>query len=412
MIAIVGAGVAGLSAAGALRELGYGEALRVFGGESAMPYERPALSKQFLVDRQLAEPPVLRSSAALAEDDVTLELGTEIVAVDPSRRTISTASGRSIDYTALLLATGAQPRRLELPGMELDGIHYLRELHDARALRAALTPGDAVVILGGGVIGLEVAASAAACGAVVTVIEAGPHVMGRILPRELAVLLEEEHRTRGVTIRTAARPLAFEGQAGRVRGVALACDEVVRAETVVVGVGAVPRDGLAADAGLAVDDGILVDDRLRTSDARIFAAGDVARVWHAAEGRYVRLEQWIPAEAEGRHAAASMMGVETPYCDVPRMWSDQHDLHLQAAGFGFSGAEIVCRGDLRERAGVVSFGIRDGRLVAACGFSVGTGAAKVIRTAQTLIERRVPLGADQLADADLDLRRLARASAS
>jgi 3-phenylpropionate/trans-cinnamate dioxygenase ferredoxin reductase component len=408
MIAIVGAGVAGLSAAETLRELGYGGALRVLSGEPVIPYERPTLSKSFLVDRELAEPPALRPARALAELGISLQLDAEVVAVDAGRQTLVTVRREEIGYDLLLLATGAEPRRLELPGAGLTGVHHLRELEDARVLRSALRLGGRVVVVGGGVIGLEVAASAAALGLSATVVEAAPQLMGRIVPAGFARLLEDLHRARGVAIRTAARPIGFEGAAGRVRGVLLEDGELLPAETVVVGVGAIARTELAARAGLSVEDGIVVDGRFRSSDGRIFAAGDAARVLHAGEDRHVRIEQWRSAEEQGRQAAASMVGAGEPYRDIPWMWSDQHDLHLQATGFGFEGAAVVRRGDLDERAGVAFLGARDGRLVAACGASRGTGVARTVRAAQLLIERGAPVDVDQLADPGFDLRRLAR----
>jgi 3-phenylpropionate/trans-cinnamate dioxygenase ferredoxin reductase component len=408
-IVIVGCGAAGVSAALALRELGHTGALHIFGSEPAPPYERPALSKRFLVEPDGSHPPAL-GAPQLADAGVSLELGCEVVAVDAEQQTVTTGDGRRFGYDRLLLATGAAPRRLGLAGAGLDGVHYLRELADARRLRSALMSGRRVAIIGGGVIGLEVAASAIRLGLEVTVVEAAPCVMGRVAPPALATLLEELHRSRGVAIRTGVRPVALEGSAGCVRGVALEDGDMVRADTVLVGVGVEPRTGLASRAGVAVDDGIVVDGRFRTTDDRVFAAGDAASVFHEGEGRHLRIEQWRPAEEQGRHAAASMLGRGEPYRDVPWMWSDQHDLHVQATGFGFAGAEVVRRGDPGERGGVAFFGVRDARLVAACGVSLGTGVARTIRAAQTLIEHRVAVDAEELADPGFDLRRAARAT--
>ncbi len=410
MIAIVGAGVAGLSAGEALREMGYEGSVMVIGAEAAIPYERPTLSKRFLDKRNLASPPALRSPEELAEMDIALELGVAVSAIDASRRTLRTTAGTQVKYDHLLLATGAAARRLNLPGAELGGIHHLRELSEARALRSDLRPGDRIVLVGGGVIGLEVAASAAARGLAVTVLETAPQLMGRIVPASFAALLQELHQARGVEIRTNVHPTGFEGSSGRVRQVMLD-DERVPADVVVVGVGASPRTELAQRAGLIVDDGIVVDKLLRSSDERIFAAGDVARVWHAGVGRHIRIEQWQPAQAQGRHAAASMLGGGEPYQEVPWMWSDQHELHLQATGYGFAGLDTVCRGSLDARSGVAFLGVRGGRLEAACGLSIGTGVARTMRAAQRLIGRGVRLDAD-LADPDVDLHRLARAYAT
>lgn len=204
------------------------------------------------------------------------------------------------------------------------------------------------------------------------------------------------------------RPIRLEDASNGVPGVRLDDGELIAADTVVVGVGSVPRTDLAARAGLAVADGIVVDGEFRSSEDRVFAAGDVAQVFHAREGRHIRLEQWRPAEEQGRQAAASMLGVGEPFRDIPWMWSDQHDLHLQATGFGFADASIVLRGSLDGPGGVSCLGISGSRLVAACGASVGTGVAKTIRAAQILIDLGVPVDVQKLGDPTVDLRRLAR----
>lgn len=407
MIVIVGAGAAGWSAAQALRELGHDGDVRVLGAEAAAPYERPALSKQFLIDVACERPPLL-GAAAGSRRGVELELDATVVGIDPREREIRIAGGRSLRYERLLLATGAASRQLQLPGTDAAGVHYLRELRDAHALRRELSPGRRIAVVGGGVIGLEVAASAVARGCTVTVIEAGPQLMGRIAPPPLAAAIEGLHRARGVTVCTATRPVGFEVAGTAVAGVVLENGDVVPAEAVVVGVGAAPRVELAAGAGLAVGDGILVDERFRSSDARIFAAGDVAGVLHAGEGRRVRGEQWRVAQEQGRRAAAAMLGADEPYREVPWMWSDQYDAHIQMSGFGFGDAELVRRGDLGEREGIAYFGVRDGRLVAVCGMSIGTGIARAVRSAAMLIEHRAPVDVEQLRDPGQDLRRIAR----
>jgi 3-phenylpropionate/trans-cinnamate dioxygenase ferredoxin reductase component len=403
MIAIVGAGAAGWSAAQTLRELGYGGAVHVFGAESAAPYERPALSKTFLTDPALDAPPALP-----ADSEVAFEPGVSVVSIDRRACTLATSDGREHAYERLLLATGAAPRRLELPGADLAGIYTLRDVRDARALRVELQPGRRVAIVGGGVIGLEVAAAARARGCEATVVETAPRLMGRVAPPAFADVLEELHRARGIAVRTGARPIGFVRAGERVAGVALDGGGVVAADAVVVGVGAEPRVALAADAGLEVDAGVLVDARFTTSDERILAAGDVARVFHAGEHRHVRIEQWRPAQQQGRHAAAAMLGLGEAYRDTPWMWSDQGDVHVQASGFGFEDAELVRRGDVAQREGLAYLGVRRGRLVAVCGVSVGAGVARTVRAAQSLIECGASVDLDALRNPQLDLRRLAR----
>lgn len=408
MIAIVGAGAAGVAAAVVLQELGVDEEVRLFGAEGVVPYERPVLSKGSLTEPVAGEPPPLHP-AGLASLGIRVELDREVVAIDAGAHTLRLTHGQELEYDRLLLATGAAPRRLEVPGSEHKGVFYLRELADARRLRPALHASGRVVIIGGGVIGLEVAASARQLGCEVTVVEVGPRLMGRIVPLELADAIAALHRARGVVVRTSTCPVAFEGDAGEVRGVVLADGEILPADTVVIGIGVVPRSGLAARAGIATDDGVVVDECFRTSDDRIFAAGDVARVHHAGEGRHVRIEQWEPAQEQGRCAARSMLGAAEPYRAIPWMWSDQGDVHLQMAGFDFDDADVVVRrGSIDDREGLSLLAVRDGRLVAACGVSIGMGAARTVRPAQRLIEREIRVDPEQLSDPRLDLRRLVR----
>jgi 3-phenylpropionate/trans-cinnamate dioxygenase ferredoxin reductase subunit len=407
MIAIVGAGVAGWSAAETLRELGYDGELCVFGSERTPPYERPALSKSFLTDAGLEGPPVLISDAP-ARREIHLEPGTTVLSIDRKYRTIETSSGKQFGYERLLIATGAQCRRLEIPGSELAGIHYLRGIEDARALRAELVPNRRIAVVGGGVIGLEVAASALARGCRVTVIEAALHVMGRVMPAELALAIEDLHRARGITIRTATRPVGFEAAGHRVAGVVVEEGEVIPADAVVVGIGVKARCELAATAELTTHNGILVDEHFKTSDEDIFAAGDVANVFHAGEKRRLRMEQWRPAQEQGRHAAASMLGICKPYRDVPSMWSDQHDFHIQGSGFGFEDAELIRRGDLQRREGLAYLGVHGSRLVAVCGVSIGTGIARTVRAARMVMQSGAPVDVDALGDPRQNFVRLAR----
>jgi 3-phenylpropionate/trans-cinnamate dioxygenase ferredoxin reductase subunit len=233
--------------------------------------------------------------------------------------------------------------------------------------------------------------------------------MGRIAPERFAGMLEEAHRARGVDVRTNTVPVAFRGSGGSISDVVLSNGAGVPADVVVVGVGVKPRTLLAESAGLDVDDGVVVDAAFRTSERHVFAAGDVARVFHAGAERFVRIEQWEPAAEQGRQAAASMLGAEISYRDIPWMWSDQYDIHIQAAGLGTGTVEVARGYDLRGREGISYFGITDGRLVSACGASVGTGVARVIRAAHKLIERGAEVTEDQLADPGVDLRRLVRA---
>jgi 3-phenylpropionate/trans-cinnamate dioxygenase ferredoxin reductase component len=409
MIAIVGGGTAGWSAAEALLQLGYDGELCLFGAESVAPYERPVLSKAFLTDDSLDLPPALALGASRARD-ISFELGARVVSLEPRSRVLETSTGRRVTYDRLLLATGAVPRRLEIPGAELRGVHYLRELGDARLLRDALSSSEHVAVIGGGVLGLEVASAASARGADVTVIEAASYVMARIAPPAFARVVEDLHRARGITLRAGLMPVALEPSGDHVSGVTLEDGTFVPADTVVISVGVVPRTELASAAGIAVRNGIVVDEYFRTGDPGVFAAGDVASAYHVGERRHVRMEQWRPAQEQGRRAAAALLDAGEPYGDMPWMWSDQHDFHIQMVGFGFEGTEVIRRGDLSQRQGVCYLGIRGGRLVAACGISLGTGIARTIRTAEQLMQLGPAVSADMLRDPAHDLRALTRSA--
>jgi 3-phenylpropionate/trans-cinnamate dioxygenase ferredoxin reductase component len=411
LIAVVGGGMAGISAARTLRELGFTGELTVFGAEAIEPYERPALSKSFLTEHDSAAPPLLHDGEMLRQAGIRLRLDTTVAAIDPARRRLTTGGGEHLRYTRLLLATGSRCRRLDIPGGDLHGVRYLRELTDAHRLRQLLQPGRRIVVVGGGVIGLEVAASAVHRGCRVTVVEAGPQLMGRVVPFALATAVADLHRARGVRILTGVAPQAFIGGTDGVRGVALADGRVLAADAVVVGIGAVPRTELAERAGLTVEDGVIVDEQFRSSDENIFAAGDVARVFHAGARGHLRSESWRLAETQGRQAAASILGRGEPYRDIPWMWSDQHEAHIQTIGFGFRDAELISHGSLEDRAGLSYFAVRDQRIVAAAGVSLGSGVGKTIRAAQLLMERGSRVEPDRLRDQTHDLKALLRGAA-
>lgn len=407
MIAIVGAGAAGVSAAVTLGQLGVDEDIRLIGAEPVVPYERPALSKEFLTDPTRREPPPLEADG-LDRYGVSLEIDTHVVSIDPAEQTLDTGTGERLRYESLLLATGSRPRRLSVPGADLAGVSYLREFKEARQLRGALSSARRIAIVGGGVIGLEVAASALALGCAVTVIEIESQLMGRIVPKPLSDAVAALRGSCGVEILTDTRAVAIEGNLGRVEAVQLHDGRRLPTDLVLVGIGAEPRTELALGAKIETDNGILVDDHFRTSANRVFAAGDVARVHHAMEGRRMRLEQWQTAQAQGRHAAMSIFGSAEPYRDIPWMWSDQHGVHIQAAGFGFDSVEVICRGNLDDRDGLAFFALRDERLVAVGGLSRGAGIARTIRPAQQLIQHQTPVTVEQIENPDTSIRELAR----
>jgi 3-phenylpropionate/trans-cinnamate dioxygenase ferredoxin reductase component len=382
----------------------------VITAEADAPYDRTALSKRLLTEPGAAAP-------ALWQDDedwrprVDLRLETRVDTVDPIGHTITTHRGEVITFGRLLLATGAEPRRLDLPGSVGTGVHYLRDTRDAAALSADLARAQQVVVVGGGVIGLEVAASAATLGRDVEVVEAAPRVLGRGVPVQVAEWLVALHRSHGVRIRAGIGPAEVIRAEGRVTGVRLLDGTHLPADVVIIGVGVLPRDELACDAGLLVDDGIVVDRAGRTSHADIFAAGDVARMKGPDDERGVRSESYQAAGQHGEVAAMAMLGGDAEYRDVPWTWSDQYDAVLQSAGLPPTGSTTLLCGN-NDAVLVLSF--VDRRLVAACGVAHGTAIARPVRTAQLVIAAggEVDVAALEAAAGDLPgLTRLLRSAA-
>lgn len=333
---IVGAGLAGARASAELREAGFDGRITLIANEPHAPYDRPPLSKAVLLKAKAPGDCALFGDTFFADRAIDLKLAASVVEIDRAGRAVLLDNGECIGYSRLLLAIGASPRTLSLPGSELPGVLTLRTVDDARALAARLHHGQHVAIVGGGFIGLEVAASAVAAGCRVTVIEAGERLLMRAVPPEIAARIEARHRDAGVQFRFGAQLTAVAG-AGAAEEVCLADGEAIRCDTVVVGIGAAPHMALAQAAGLEVADGIVVDDRLCTSDPDIFAAGDACSFPHALYGRRVRLECWKNADDQGRHAARNMLGEDRRYREVPWFWSDQYELSIQIAGLpGFA----------------------------------------------------------------------------
>lgn len=396
---VVGAGECGTRAAFALRENGWSGPVTLVGGEAEIPYERPPLSKTW-THKPICDDERLRAA------DITYLPGTHATALDPERHTVTLDDGRTLTYATLLLATGATARPLPFTGAP---VHLVRTHADARALRARITPGTRVGVIGGGFIGLELAAAAAALGAGVTVLELADRLMGRAVPARIATAVAARHVAAGVDVRcgTAVTGLA-EGPGGTVIG--LADGTSVEVDVVVAGVGAVPQTALAERAGLAVDDGVLVDAALATSAPDVFAAGDCCRFPHPLyPGRPLRLESWRAAQQHGDAAAAAMLGRPQAYTAVPWFWSDQYDLSLQVAGLPPAATDEVVR--LRPDGVELWFGLdAAGRLVAAAAVGPGNAVAKDVRLAEMLIAARAVLPTAELADPAVALKSLLRRS--
>jgi 3-phenylpropionate/trans-cinnamate dioxygenase ferredoxin reductase subunit len=399
-IVVVGASLAGASAVQSLRERGYDGGIVLVGDEAERPYERPPLSKGYLQGAEERESAFVHPAGWYDEHDVELRLATEVTALDRAARQAVTATGERLRYDRLLLATGSSPRRLNVPGADLDGVLYLRRLADSDRLRAAFETAGRVAIVGGGWIGLETAAAARAAGLDVTLLEGAPLPLLRVLGPEVAEVFADLHRAHGVDLRTGITVAELVGHDGTVTGVRLGDGAVVPADLVVVGVGIAPNDLLARESGLAVGNGVTVDAQLRTSDPAVFAAGDVADAYHPFLGRHIRVEHWANARRQGAAAAASMLGGDTSYDRLPYFFSDQYDLGMEYTGWVQPGEydQVVLRGD--PAAGeFLAFWLAGGRVLAGMNANVWDVTADI----EALVRSRTPVDVEQLRDPGVPL---------
>jgi 3-phenylpropionate/trans-cinnamate dioxygenase ferredoxin reductase subunit len=398
---IVGASLAGAKAAETLREQGFAGRLVLIGDDPERPYERPPLTKDYLRDESPREKAYVHAESFYAEHDIELLSGTAATALDPARKRVTLDDGHELGYDRLLLTTGAQPRRISIPGAELGGVYYLRTLADCDALRARLETAGAVVVIGAGWIGSEFAASARQRGSEVTIVEPASVPLERVLGPQVGGVYRDLHRDHGVTLLLGSGVEAFEGDEAvrRVRtddGRSLDCDYVV------VGIGAVPDARLAQGAGLTVDDGIVVDERLCTSAPDVYAAGDVASAWHPFYGRHVRVEHWSNALNQGPAAARAMLGETVSYERIPYFFSDQYDVGMEYSGLATDWDQVVFRGDPASRE-FVAFWLREQRVVAGMNVNVWD----VNEHVQALIRSRRAVATAELVDPDTALASLA-----
>jgi 3-phenylpropionate/trans-cinnamate dioxygenase ferredoxin reductase subunit len=406
---VVGASQAGVQLASSLRELGDTAPITLLGAEAHPPYQRPPLSKEFLSSTSGHEALAFRTAAFYADNDIELVCGERVVdltlspAEQPGRRGVArTVSGLELGFDRLALTVGARPRRLRVPGADLDGVLYLRDLDDALELRTRLAAASRVVVVGGGFIGLEAAAAARAQGKSVTVVEAADRLVGRAVAPVVSEFYLHAHQRRGTTVLLSAAVAGFTGTDGRVTGVQLADGTELPADLVMVGVGVVPRTELAEQIGLECDGGIVVDAYARTSEPSVVAAGDCTVLPHplTGEGR-VRLESVPSAVAQASVAAATLLGTLKETRTVPWFWSNQGDLRLQIAGLSTGFDRHVVRGDPDgEKFSVLYY--RDGRLLAVDAVN-NAADYLVVRKALTL---GVSIPADQAADAATPLKKL------
>lgn len=369
ILLIVGAGHAGAELAVAARQQGWLGRIDLMGDEAVLPYQRPPLSKAYLHGAASFESLALRPALAYEAAKVQVHSGARLVRIDRAAHAVHLADGRAMPYTRLALCTGGRPRALDLPGLQAGAkprnLHYLRTLADADAIRAGMQEGTRVVVVGGGYVGLELAASARKLGAEVTVIEALPRVLARVTGAQVAAFYEAEHRAAGVQVRTGLCIERVElHDDGAIAALVCAEGERIAADIVVAGIGMVPNVELAQEAGLAVDGGILVDELSQTSDPDIFAAGDCTAHHSALYGRRIRLESVPNALEQARAAASALCGKPKPNRAVPWFWSDQYDLKLQMVGLSQGHDDCVLRGDPASRR-FIAFYLQAGRVIAA-----------------------------------------------
>ena len=397
---IIGASLAGARAAETLRQEGFDGAVVLIGTEEERPYERPPLSKGYLLGKDPRDSVFVHAEGWYPEHDIDLRRGATVTSIDRSARRLDLAIGEPVRYDRLLISTGASPRRLDIPGGDLDGVLYLRTVGDSERLGTALRGGGSVVIAGAGWIGLETAAAAREYGCEVTVVEPEATALHRSLGPELGEVFADLHRSHGVTFRFGEGLTEVTGSGRKVTGAVTSSGEELAADTVIIAIGVVPNAGLAAEAGLEVGNGIIVDDALRTSDPDIFAAGDVMNAFNPLLGRRIRVEHWANALNSGPAAARSMLGQDISYDRVPYFFTDQYDLGMETAGLPEPGTydEIVYRGD-KESLEFISFWLADRVVVAGMNVNVWD----VNDDIQALIRSGETVDPDRLADPDIAL---------
>jgi 3-phenylpropionate/trans-cinnamate dioxygenase ferredoxin reductase subunit len=395
---IVGAGLAGAKAAETLRAEGFDGRLLLLGEEAERPYERPPLSKAYLRGETDPNSLYVHQDGFYAAHDIELRPSTRVRSIDPATRQLELASGERISYQRLLLATGAAPRRLRLPGAELDGVRYLRTRSDADGLAAAATRAEHVVVVGTGWIGSEAAASLRQLGRQVTLVGPDTAPLARVLGPEVAGVYRDLHADHGVQLVLGTRVAGFRG-AGRVEAVVTDDGRTIDCDLVLVGAGAVPRTELAEAAGLPVRDGVLVNEQLEAVGAAdVYAAGDVAAAWHPRYQTYLHVEHWANALNQGPAAARNMLGIPTAYARLPYFYSDQYDLSMEYSGFAATWDRVVVRGDLATRR-FIAFWLKDQRVVAGMNANVWDATKPI----QALIRGGWPVDPERLANPSIPL---------
>jgi 3-phenylpropionate/trans-cinnamate dioxygenase ferredoxin reductase subunit len=399
-LVIVGASLAGAKAAQALREEDFHGPIVLLGEEDERPYERPPLSKGYLLGKDERERVYVHPPQWYSEHDVDLRLGATVTAIDPVGHEVTLADAGRLGYAKLLLTTGSSPRRLPVPGADLDGVLYLRRLADSDRIKESFGSASRVAVIGAGWIGLETAAAARAAGLEVTLLEAAELPLLRVLGREVSQVFADLHTDQGVDLRCGVQVAEITGTGGRVNGVLLADGSRIDADAVIVGVGITPNTQLAEAAGLDVDNGIRVDAQLRSSHPDIYAAGDVANAFHPLLGTHIRVEHWANALHQPQTAAKAMLGQDVTYDRLPYFFTDQYDLGMEYTGYVEPGGydQVVFRGrtDTRE---FIAFWLADSRVLAGMNVNVWD----VTDPIRALVTSGHPVDPARLADPDVPL---------
>ena len=399
-VVIIGGSLAGASAAIAIREQSIDANVTLLGAEAGLPYERPPLSKGYLRGAVAFEKLLVRSAQFYAAQSINLMLGSRVTGIDASRRIVHVAGGARVPYDSLLIASGVRNRRPQIPGIDLEGVHSLRDVGDADRLRAEMRPGRNAVVAGMGFIGSEVAASLRHEGLEVTAIDPGTAPLARILGEAVGATLAALHESYGVRTIFGDSVAAIEGH-GRVEAVTTQAGLRIPCEIVVMGIGVEPAVDFLEGSDVRVDNGVVVDEYCATNVAGIYAAGDVANHYHPVFGRHIRVEHWQNAMRQGAAAAPNMLGELVPYDEIPWFWSDQYDANIQYAGHHTSFEELVIRGRL-DGASYAAFYMNRGVICAVAGLN----NARDVRRTMPLIKARQPVDPDRLRDESVDLRSL------
>jgi 3-phenylpropionate/trans-cinnamate dioxygenase ferredoxin reductase subunit len=394
---IVGASLAGAKAAETLRKEGFEGSVALVGEEAERPYERPPLSKEYLRGEAGPEKLYVHADGFYEAQGIDLRLSSAVTSLDVGDQTVSLASGDRLGYDSLLLCTGARPRRLALPGAELPGVYYLRDMASSATLREAIKAAGRAVIVGAGWIGCEVAASARQLGAEVAIVEMAQLPLQKVLGPEMGQFYRDVHRDHGVEMHFGVAPEAVVGS-DAAEGVRLADGRIVPGGIVIVGIGAEPRAELAMQGGLETGNGVLTDEYLETSRPGVFAAGDVANSFHPLFGERVRLEHWSAARNQGPAAARNMLGRHEPYTRVPYFYSDQYEVGMEYSGHAPSWDEVIFRGDVEGREFIV-FWVKDGRVAAGMNVNIWDVSGDI----SDLVASRRPVDTKKLSDPEVSL---------